>query len=96
MIGDTIWGLVPDALPAMEFAPISPGEIVRLDNIAAEQPSLTHFPGAPAGLPPGVHVHILLDRKTLLESALQDPGVGGVGGRMDREGRLEAGALGIV
>jgi hypothetical protein len=65
VIGDTIWGLVPDALPAMEFAPISPGEIVRLDNIAAEQPSLTHFPGAPAGLPPGVHVHILLDRKTL-------------------------------
>jgi hypothetical protein len=65
VIGDNAWALVPDALPAMEYAPLNPGEIVRLDNIAAEQPSLTHFPGTPAGLPPGVHVHILLDRKTL-------------------------------
>jgi hypothetical protein len=65
VIGDTIWGLVPDALPAMEFAQTNPGDIVGLDSIAMEQPSLAHFPGESAGLPPGVHVHILLDRKTL-------------------------------
>jgi len=63
--GDNPWGLVPDELPHMEFSPTSAGEIVRLDSIGAEQPTLSHFPGAPAGLPPGIHVHLLLDRKTL-------------------------------
>ena len=63
--GDNAWNLVPDALPAMEFAQTNPGDIVGLDSIATEQPSLAHFPGESAGLPPGVHVHILLDRKTL-------------------------------
>jgi hypothetical protein len=82
VIGDTIWGLVPDALPAMAFAAISPGEIVRLDNIAAEQPSLAHFPGATAGLPPGVHVHILLDRKTLTTAYLRLTVSGGKGAKI--------------
>jgi hypothetical protein len=65
VIGDNSWCLVPDSLPAMEYSPTSPGETVRLDMIAAEQPGLSAFPVAPAGLPPGVHVHLLLDRKTL-------------------------------
>jgi alpha-L-rhamnosidase len=63
--GDNPWGLIPDELPHMEYAPTSAGEVVRLDDIAAEQPGLARFPAATASLPPGVHVHILLDRKTL-------------------------------
>jgi hypothetical protein len=82
VIGDNAWALVPDALPAMEYAPLNPGEIVRLDNIAAEQPSLTHFPGTPAGLPPGVHVHILLDRKTLTTAYPQLTVSGGKGAKI--------------
>ena len=63
--GDNFWGLVPDGLPHMEYAPTSAGDVVRLDMIGAEQQGLSAFPGAPATLPPGIHVHILLDRKTL-------------------------------
>ncbi|HEY2466406.1 MAG TPA: alpha-L-rhamnosidase C-terminal domain-containing protein [Terracidiphilus sp.] len=63
--GDNPWGLIPDQLPHMEYAPTGTGSVVSMDDIAAEQPGLLHFPDQPAGLPPGVHVHILLDRKTL-------------------------------
>ncbi|MGB7548219.1 MAG: alpha-L-rhamnosidase C-terminal domain-containing protein [Terracidiphilus sp.] len=63
--GDNPWGLVPDTLPHMEFTPTGAGEVVRLDRIGAEQPGIRAFPNAPATVPPGVHVHILLDRKTL-------------------------------
>ena len=63
--GDNFWGLVPDTLPPMEYSPTSPGEIVRLDMIGAEQPGLRAFPGAPVTLAPGIHIHILLDRQTL-------------------------------
>jgi hypothetical protein len=38
---------------------------VRLDSIGDEQPGLNRFPAASATLPPGIHTHILLDRKTL-------------------------------
>ncbi len=62
---DNPWGLIPDQLPHMELLPTNPGEIVRLDMIGAEQPGLSAFPGAQAILPPGVHVHLLLNRKTL-------------------------------
>ena len=62
---DNPWGLVPDELPHMEYAPTSPGDIVRLDMIGAEQPGLSRFPSAPVTLAPGIHIHILLDRKTL-------------------------------
>ena len=80
--GDNPWGLVPDALPHMEYSPTSPGEVVRLDSIATEQPSLVHFPGAPAGLPPGVHLHILLDRKTLTTAYPQLTVSGGKGAKI--------------
>jgi alpha-L-rhamnosidase len=63
--GDNNWGLVPDALPPMEYTPESAGEVVRVDMIGAEQPGLTRFPQSPATLPPGIHTHILLDRETL-------------------------------
>jgi alpha-L-rhamnosidase len=63
--GDNAWGLVPDELPAMAFSPTSPGAIVRLDDIAAEQPGLKAFPEAGTTLPAAGHFHIMLDRKTL-------------------------------
>jgi alpha-L-rhamnosidase len=77
--GDNPWGLVPDELPHMEYSATSAGEIVRVDDIAAEQPSLAHFPGSPAGLPPGIHAHILLDRKTLTTAYPQLTVSGGKG-----------------
>ncbi|MGA2809677.1 MAG: hypothetical protein ABSE87_16230, partial [Terracidiphilus sp.] len=63
--GDDPWDLVPDTLPAMQYTPTDPGKVVRVDAIGAEQPNLNAFPGSPVTLPPGIHVHILLDRKTL-------------------------------
>ncbi|MGA9587294.1 MAG: alpha-L-rhamnosidase C-terminal domain-containing protein [Terracidiphilus sp.] len=63
--GDNPWGLIPDILPHMEYSPTEAGSVVILDDIAAEQPGLSHFPEELAKLPPGVHVTLLLDRKTL-------------------------------
>jgi alpha-L-rhamnosidase len=63
--GDNNWGLVPDALPPMEYTPESAGEVVRLDTLGAAQPGLLRFPEATATLAPGIHIHVLLDRKTL-------------------------------
>jgi len=58
--GDNPWGLIPDELPAMEFTPTSPGQIVR-----SSLPALSAFPAAPVTVPAAAHVHLLLDRKTL-------------------------------
>jgi hypothetical protein len=80
--GDNPWGLVPDELPHMEYAATSPGEIVRIDNIGAEQPGLARFPEAPAGLPAGVHIHLILDRKTLTTAYPQLTVSGGKGARI--------------
>lgn len=54
------WGLVPDALPPMEYAATSAGEAVR-----ASLAELNVFPSSPVTVPPGSHIHILLDRRTL-------------------------------
>jgi hypothetical protein len=62
---DNAWGLIPDELPAMESTLTNPGEVVKLDGVASEQPSLSHFPGTAAGLPLRSHFHFILDRKTL-------------------------------
>jgi|HubBroStandDraft_1064217.scaffolds.fasta_scaffold10817_2 alpha-L-rhamnosidase len=62
---DNNWWLVPDRLPHMEYQAESAGEVARLDTIGQEQPGLSKFPASPAILPPGIHTHILLDRKTL-------------------------------
>jgi len=65
--GDNFWGLVPDALPHMEYAPTTVGETVRIDvlNRSPQAADLRAFPAAPVTVPAGTHVHILLDRKTL-------------------------------
>jgi hypothetical protein len=63
--GDNSWGLVPDALPHMEYTPASGGEVVRIDTPGKEQPGWNKFPDAPLTLPSGTHIHFLLDRKTL-------------------------------
>ena len=63
--GDNPWGLIPDQLPHMEYAPTEAGSVVSLDDIANEQPGLSHFPEQAAGLPSRTHVHLTLDRKTL-------------------------------
>jgi hypothetical protein len=82
VFGDNPWGLTPDTLPPMEYSPTSPGKIVSLDDIANEQPGLAHFPAEPALLPPGVHVHILLDRKTLTTAYPQLTVSGGKGAQI--------------
>ncbi len=63
--GDNNWGLVPDPLPDMEYAPTSAGEVVRIDTRAGKQADSGTFPEQPLTLPPGTSLHILLDRKTL-------------------------------
>ena len=65
--GDNFWGLVPDQLPPMEFAPTSPGESVRVlgDSAGNNQPELKGFPAHPVTVPPAAHVRLMLDRKTL-------------------------------
>ena len=65
--GDNFWGLVPDGLPHMEYAPTSAGDTVRVNvvNHGPQAPDVRGFPAAPVIVPGGSHVHILLDRKTL-------------------------------
>ncbi|HUN84533.1 MAG TPA: alpha-L-rhamnosidase C-terminal domain-containing protein [Terracidiphilus sp.] len=80
--GDNPWGLVPDTLPHMEFAPTAAGHVVRVDMIGAEQPGLTKFPQSPVTLPPGVHVHLLLDRDVLTTAYPELTVSGGKGARI--------------
>ena len=77
--GDNPWGLVPDGLPHMAYEEAGAGTIVRVDDIAAEQPGLSSFPSGAATLPAKVHVHILLDRKTLTTAYPQLTVSGGKG-----------------
>ncbi len=58
--GDNFWGLIPDSLPHMEYARTTPGETVRADF-----DDLRVFPKSAVTVPPGRHIHLLLDRKTL-------------------------------
>ena len=58
--GDNPWGLIPDALPPMEYSPSPAGQVVRTDL-----PELKTFPNTPVSVPAGKHIHLLLDRKTL-------------------------------
>jgi hypothetical protein len=65
--GDNFWGLVPDALPPMEFSATDPGKAVRTQvlNAGPVQPHLDGFPAVSVTVPAGSHVHLLLDRKAL-------------------------------
>jgi hypothetical protein len=58
--GDNPWGLVPDELAHMEYAPTPAGEVVRTSLSDPRQ-----FPATAVNVPAGSHIHILLDRKTL-------------------------------
>jgi len=58
--GDNPWGLLPDALPHMEYTPTSAGEVVRTNL-----PELKGFSAAPITIPPNTELHLILDRKTL-------------------------------
>lgn len=63
--GDNPWGLVPDTLPHMEYSATPAGKVVSVDTPGEEQPGWDKFPSSPLLLPPGIHFHIVLDRKTL-------------------------------
>jgi len=80
--GDNPWGLVPDELPHMEYSRTESGSIVSLDDIAHEQPGLGHFPEESASLPPGIHIHLTLDRKTLTTAYPELTVSGGKGSRI--------------
>ncbi len=80
--GDNPWGLIPDELPHMEYASTGAGSVVILDDIAAEQPGLSHFPEEPAKLPSGAHITLLLDRKTLTTAYPELVVSGGKGSRI--------------
>jgi hypothetical protein len=80
--GDNPWGLVPDELLHMEYAPTSAGEIVRVDSASPEQTGMKAFPGAPINLPAGSRVHLLLDRKTLTTAYPQLTVSGGKGAQI--------------
>jgi hypothetical protein len=72
--GDNPWGLIPDALPHMDNAPTSAGEIVRTNL-----PELRGFPGAAITIPASTELHLLLDRKTLTTAYPQLTVSGGKG-----------------
>ena len=66
--GDNFWGLTPDALPHMEYAATGVGDPVRVDvvNQGAKMAGLGQFPAQAVTVPAGSHMHLLLDRKTLI------------------------------
>ncbi len=92
---DNPWGLIPDELPHMEYAPASPGEIVRVllsapqvvpgepgqmaVTVQTKASELQSFPSQPASIPAGRRVHLLLDRKTLTTAYPQLTVSGGKG-----------------
>jgi hypothetical protein len=79
--GDNPWGLIPDELPHMEYAPTTPGEVAHfLDSTIDDLPkapgtvslgnisqssSISAFPDSPVIVATHHHVHLLLDRKSL-------------------------------
>lgn len=58
--GDNPWGLIPDELPHMDYAPTETGSVVR-----ADLPGLNDFPNNPVSVPANSHVHLLFDRRNL-------------------------------
>ncbi len=79
--GDTVWGLVQDALPAMEFSATEAGKNVRAQFLSAAEVigepgkmpmigssprlEINDFPDRSVIVQPGAHARLLLDRKTL-------------------------------
>ncbi len=71
---DNYWGLVPDELPHMAYAPTDAGAVVRSD-----EPGANAFPAKPVTIAANRHVHLLLDRKTLTTAYPQLTVSGGKG-----------------
>jgi len=90
--GDNPWGLVPDYLPHMAYAPIDPGKAVRVvetDPDSTTRPrkveldlkgaTVQTFPSLSANIQPRRHVQFMLDRKTLTTAYPQLTVSGGKG-----------------
>lgn len=88
------WALVPDALPAMKYAPTDPGKVVlAYQSVAIQVPGelgaapgtgapsfpVTGFPTTAVLIPAETHLHVLLDRRTLTTSYPQLTVSGGKG-----------------
>ena len=79
VIGDNTWGLVPDVLPAMEYAPTTTGDMVCIESSGKEfgcddrknagigrwEGSQGEYPNSPVHLDANRHIRLLLDRITL-------------------------------
>jgi hypothetical protein len=67
--GDNQWGLIPDELPHMEYAPTDPGKAVAWWDFTAfgssQSSSINGFPETSAIVSAHRHIHVTLDRKTL-------------------------------
>jgi alpha-L-rhamnosidase len=74
---ESIWALVPDPLPPMEYSPVAAGRVVRTDLAAASS-----FPNAPVVIPASRHVKILLDRQTMVNGYPELTVSGGEGSRV--------------
>jgi alpha-L-rhamnosidase len=82
--GDNPWGLIPDGLPHMEYAPTSPGSVVAVSGPGdGELMKNSKFPEEMLSLPPGVHLNLILDRKTLTTAYPQLTVSGGKGSRIN-------------
>jgi alpha-L-rhamnosidase len=83
-VGDNPWGLVPDELPHMEYAPISAGQVVNVDLGLLKDggPPLGSTISIPANIPPNGHFHFLLDRKALTTAYPQLIVSGGKGSKI--------------
>ncbi len=64
--GDNPWGLVPDTLPHMTYIAKSPGDVVRVQPSNETTSNFSKFPQTTVTIASHQHVHLLLDRKTLI------------------------------
>ena len=76
--GDSYWWMVPDSLPAMEFAEVSSGRVVR-----SSLPSATAFPAAPVVIPPHTAASLTLDAGVMVSAYPQLVLSGGAGSRIE-------------
>lgn len=74
---DNYWQLVPDELPHMAYSPTPVGVVVRTDAPSAER-----FPAEAVTVAANSHVHLLLDRKTLVTGYPQLTVSGGAGSKI--------------
>jgi hypothetical protein len=96
--GDNPWGLVPDELPHMEYAPTEAGKTVRANvdqpthvpgepgvialEIASDKLDINDFPDRSVAIPPHTNANLLLDRKGLTTAYPQLTVSGGKGSKI--------------